>query len=698
MGLEDFVVNRKIVFFVSDSILSTITNSSTEVEKLKLDNLESIVFTLLASNANELIPYDKFLYHWRSPEATENSLARVISLLRTKLKMVGLNEKVIINTSKKGYTLVANVEALNPQSENGHNSVIFETLSEPLLTKSTAPNIFTKVKIYSSRFYLGFALIVVTAFMANFLSPSTSLKKTKIQSASFTELVENTDIKLELAYNSIHERVAFSSKAFNGKYWHIEVLYRYTGEKILLTEENKNIRKPAWLSRNELIYRAYDETNCEIRKATFDLSTNKYTAIKLFSCNPNSYASSIAKYNDSQILLTDAEFNNTASNLYIGDINSGKIKQVSLSNAHGVGIYNIVTTDNSNLIALLSSSDGANFKIQLVDPTNEWKAVWEEDLESINISVGWDGTNLSFKNNQGGISIVSFYEDKPIKRTHFPVLGPIHNLSSARTGILLTSGEFKSQDISYANLENSKFLLLTDSSNATNKLANFYIGDTIIYISNKTGVNQIWMHDVDNNSSKQLSAFEQHSNIEHLSLNPSTRQIAIESSGKTLLFSLSENNHSLTNLIEFKGFNPEFFDNHLVFTQYDGNNSNLASLDLTSLAFSEFKIKDGFIAKSDGHQLYYSKNYAPGIWQYLPDDEDKLVLKLPSSAYQWHYHSGKILYQNDIGDFFKYDTSTKQTAPFKSQLCSNPIAFSGERCLSKSFNPSSNKIVLLKWQ
>lgn len=674
--LKKYSLSEKITFCVSSSTLFAGCNT-VEKQDIKLDYLESLVLNILVTNSYRIVSHEEFLSNWRSPEATTNSLSRVISLLRSKLKKVGLTEKVIINTPKKGYSFVGSVELLiDRKSLPSHKKII--------------P---TNKKLFA--IFIVVLLLAVLSFFTNFEYNEPTNKE--IKNISSIELLNNTDIKLELTSNSKNNLIAYSTRSYDSRYWEISIFDRFLDENIIIQDTNYNVRKPAWLSENQLIFRVYNEKSCMIKSANIDFLSRTYTSNNVFSCNPESYSSSIAKFNASQILFTEAELGSKASKLYLGNIETGFRESIDIDDEGGLGIYNVITSPKSELIVLLSSSDGIQDKIRLVDPNNAWEVVWAEKLTMTNISVAWDGSLLSFRNNNGGISIVSFEEHNEISRTELPFIVPVHNVSSTNNGLLFTSGEFVTQDIAYTELKSTKSMVITENSNAKNKLADFYAKNLIIYISNRTGINQIWLYNLNSQTSKQISSFRKNYNIFNIATNFNYSKIALEFDNNITIFDLSPDYVLSKNPMKIEGINPEFFEDKLVFTKFDGSKYSLYTFSLTNSHFNNLKTNGGYIAKSNGEDLYYSKQYAPGIWLYQDEEKDKHILELPSSAYQWYIDLESIYYRNDIGDNFKFNITNGLITPFSSDSCKVPINVNNNKCLSIKKGPSVNKIILLEW-
>jgi DNA-binding winged helix-turn-helix (wHTH) protein len=675
--MGEYLLNGKVIFDISSSKLVAI-DLDAEKQEIKLDYLESLVLEVLIKNSSNVVSHEQFLSNWRSPEATVNSLFRVISILRSKLKKVGLTEQVILNTPKKGYSLIASV-------------ALKSDLEAPL----SKIKVLINNKTLSSIFFVLLLLSIFSVYINERNTKSVSIDTEKI---SYVELLGNTDIKLEMTSNVRNNLIAYSTIVSGDAYWNITVFDRFSDKITILQDDNYNLRKPAWLSENELIYRVYNEKYCKIKIANIDFISESYTSKSIFSCNSESYSSSNAKLNASQILFTDAQVGSKDSTLYIGDLDTGSRKSVDIDNEGGLGIYNVITSPESELVVLLSSIDGVEDKIRLVNPNNGWEIVWSELLKMTNISVGWDGTYLSFKNDNGGISFVEFENNIEVNRTHLPFIVPIHSISSTNNGLIFTSGELITQNIEYTDLITFEKTLLTNSLYGKNKLACFHTQNKILYISNRTGIQQVWLYDLKNKTSKQVSSFKKNHNILNIASSFKHSKIALEFDSKIEIFEFySENRLSANPIQKIEGINPEFFKDNLIFTKPDESSSSLHSYSLVNSYFSDFNIKGGYTLKPNGDSLYYSKWHSPGVWLYQEGKNDKFILDLPSSAYQWHIDLGQIYYRNDLGDNFIFDIAKGLTTPLSSASCELIINIKLNKCIAVKTTPSANRIILLEW-
>lgn len=662
MGL--YYINKEVCFDSINSSLSSLSRLSSR--HLKLDYLESLSLSLLIERANQLVSYDDFLQFWRSSEVTEGSLSRVISMLRKKLRDSGLSESVIINTAKKGYTLVA-------------------TIDEAVEVSS----VHAFFKRYVKKYILKIGVVFLFVFLFLFYFIITDFRKVEYdeQKIRYIELLNNSDIKIEFSYNNWTDQVAYTKKSVNDDYWGIEIFNLFDGRKLSINEQNHNLSKSTWLSSSEIVYRSYNEFDCSIVKASI---RNKIESVKLFPCNPDSYASAIALFGHDKLLITDSILNQTSASLFIGDLKSGSIHKVNIDDGGGAGFYNVITTPNSKLVVLLSSIDGNSYKIQLVDPDNNWEQIWAEEVQTINLSAGWDGTSLSFKNDLGGVSIVTFNGKDEVYRRFIPLLAPAYNISTANRGIMLTSGEFFGQDISYFDRSVNKKVNFTSGTNSKNTHATFISEEKIIYISNRTGLNQIWLYDIETQASVQLSKFKDWKKVKNVAIDSENKLVALQIGRNTELYAYND----FSSVIKvFSGTNPVFFNNSLLYY----SNERYYRYSLNDKDLSELNIDGVKVIKNYGDRLYYSKIYFPGVWLYNPSGDDKLVLELESASYQWFIsNNGAIIYRDDTGRYFYSYIDSGIIVDFNKD-CGEPVAMNSKYCLSKSLVKSDSRLLLVEW-
>ena len=685
----DVIINGHIKYSRHNSKLTSLVCNN-EFGNVKLDYLESKVFELLLDKPNSLIPYDEFLSHWKSSNVTDGVLSRVISLLRNKLRKVGCKDNIIINTPKKGYTLSTEVDIFSEiTNEDAAIKVEEKTLVKFAEKRSnkTGINSFIVLAVL-----VVFVVLIVLVIKFNEEHVGDSLN---FDSITTTKLLSDEMIKVEIAYNNFNDNIAYTSRSFNEQFLSVNIINRISGHNLQIAEHNKSISKPAWLSENEIMYREYDDNSCVIKKASLNLLTLKYSSTEAFTCNPNSYASSIARFDEVNILFTESTLNNIDSNLYKGNIETGKIKKIDIDNGGGVGIYNVITTANSNYIALLSSSDGSIFKIQLVDPNNSWLSLWSVELSVSNISVGWNGTYLSYKNNLENITVVKFKGDREIDRNSITILEPIYSLTSANNGLLFTAGELVSHNILLTDMDTEQHDLITGQSNSKNGLAKFYLDDFIIFVSNKTGLEQVWLYDRKKQTTSQVSYFTEKHQIDNFSIDKTRQLIALETKGKIMIYSLNDTHKLSTKSHEIVGVHPVFYQGKLVYSSYIAGDSNLYSWDLRSVEQPTLIVEGVDIANEDVDKLYFSGVNNAGIWEYKNGSENQLIFSLPTKGYRWLINQGVLTYTNDAGDYSRFNLKDKNTEKVNTDTCKNPLDFYKASCLSIIIEPSSNRIVLL---
>lgn len=711
--MSSFILNNLVVFDEKNSLLKTLESNKNQ-GVIKLDNLETIVITKLIKNHDTLISYEEFLQHWRSSTVSENALSRVVSVLRSKLKKLGITDKVIINTPKKGYTFVGDVSEfieadamLSQQADNSsnedfnlsttHNPSVSQLLPEKVTHPTNKPH--NKINIL---WVVAISLIVtVNTLLVVFHNNKTDKESiAPLGNAQFVELLKDRNLKIEFNFNEVSHNIVFASKTVKDKYWHLKIANQSFENATDIKDPNKNLRKPIWLNENEIVYRSYDENTCEIRKSTIHAENSHHSSVKLFSCNPGSYASSIAKLDDKNILFSDAELGDTVSNLYIGEIETGKKKRINIKVNGGVGIYNIITTPHSPLVAVLLSNDGISSAIHLVDPRKNWEIVWRGELSATNLSIGWDGQKLSYKNNFGGLTIVQFKAGIEINRSYIPIPSNIYNISSLGNGLLFTSGSFYSKDVALIDQSRSlNPILISKGFNAESHLGKFYSKDRIIFVSNKTGLNQVWMYDINTDKAKQITQFEKDKQIKALSVDFNAYKFAIEVSGKIQLYSIDPVTWFTNETNTFSGIKPEFFKDKILYTKYDGKTTNI----MYRLKGEKFvkehhtNISGGFKVKTDGKDIYYSKLYIQGVWKYIDGNNDVLVYDALPTAYSWMIRSGELIFHNDAKEFFSYNLHSRNLNRYHKSPCPNPTDVLEEKCIMPILSTPETKLLLLKW-
>lgn len=100
---KKYYINQNTMFHASENLLSDEQGHKKE----PLDNLETKVLIELCDSIGRIVTKQQLLMCWPTMHNTsDNSLARIVSLLRKKLKKVDAgNRNIILNISKKGYRI-----------------------------------------------------------------------------------------------------------------------------------------------------------------------------------------------------------------------------------------------------------------------------------------------------------------------------------------------------------------------------------------------------------------------------------------------------------------------------------------------------------------------------------------------------------------------------------------------------------------
>ena len=368
---------------------------------------------------------------------------------------------------------------------------------------------------------------------------------------------------------------------------------------------------------------------------------------------------------------------------------------MNIDNGGGYGFYNVLTALDTPLVALLSSSDGNIYKIQLLDSANNWELVWEEQLRTTNFSVGWDGSSLSYRNENGGISVVSFDGRNEIRRANIHTLRPTRNISSVPNGLMMISGEIMGTELSYVDLKTDRLVNFTKENSAKNNLPEFYGNDLVAYVSNKTGINQVWLYNTGTEETTQLSSFKINKKISSLKINNKNQLVAIQVENTVELYSLLENNTLSPYLLKIKGMNPEFYQDMLIYAAYDDSSSVIEAISLRDYEKAPLIIDGGFVAKHAGEKLFYSSLYLPGIWLY--QDEESIQL-ISDKATNWFVDDEYIYYEVESGEFFQFHVESGEVSSFDRGNCRNPEVLTSLYCVSREGVQSRNSLVILEWE
>lgn len=478
---DEVLIDGVVLYSIKHARLSSLKDRQ---QFISLDNLESTVLKQLVASPDELITYEEFFAHWRSPDVIDSALTRVISLLRKKLREAGLASNAIKNTPKKGYTFTAKVMyGQKPKTPGDKPPIQFEQ------RKISWPSVFIAFLVC-----LLFTGLYLVFWSFENLPPERTAMPPSAYSYRHLEPLNGEKRKLDFALNHETGVYAFALRDGSDNRWRVDISDLKDGHLLSISIPGSHVRNPAWISASELVMRIYNNQECSIVLAR--IMDSEYSLDKLFSCNAGSYFSANAYWQNRQILFSDADLNGIKSNVYIGDIDSGQTHRLQTAQERGSGVYSIVTFPGASMVALLSSDLIGTYRITLVDAEHEWREIWSKELTRYNESVAWDGKHLSYVSDGGAIVTLTFDGKTLLHESSVLSFDQINNVHTGMGYIGFTAEDVAKTYFSLVDLhsENVYWGNRVFSKMAHSHKPAFINDSYLAYMSDIAGVSGVWLY------------------------------------------------------------------------------------------------------------------------------------------------------------------------------------------------------------
>lgn len=676
-----FLINQSFIYHVDETRLVDL-DSDAEQKEIKLDNLESQVLKEFCRHPNQLLSYDDLLALWLPSVVTDSALTRVISKLRKKLKQMGCGNDIIGNIVKKGYKFNTDVRIYQPQFIN-------LAVNEPsaTATKNLEPKLLLKGTFFTT------LLIAVAGMLLYYLSdspPYLSLKNT-------SELISDDSRKRGLILDRAEQRLLFAYTRAQSKQWQLRVIEQATGKVFDFEEDNVDLLNPVWLNDNEIAYRSFNSTSCSIKKVAITAAGFAGKPSVLFDCNPQTTGPSIAALDEQHLLFTNAPVGRAPAHLYQGNVISGEIEPITLNKGTGVGIYKVVTSPKDQTVAIVSSTDWDNHQISLLKKNQHWQSFWQTTTKALIYSVGWNGNELSYRNDMGGFTLVSFDNNEQVNQQDLSLFSPSYAIANHNQKVAFIEGDLYARNIKYYNGLTGESIGITNGGNHKNSLPKFVNRHQILFISDRLGINQLWLHDTNTASSRQISQFKRQQRIENIALDPVSKLIALEIDNTVMLYSYRDQFSQLALIEQFDGDNPSFYQGHLVLSQSDNNSYRLNFYDPGKGTLSDNYISGGNQAYAFDNNLYYTKYSMPGIWRYSATGEDQYITHIDNNAELVSVTKDKLMYKDKQGKLFSYDINSSINQLVNNNYCQDSSDYQYDICLTTEIKPSNTRILISEW-
>ena len=682
---HQFQLNENITFSVDNNTLSHSNGN-----EVSLDNLENKVLHTLVESFDNAVSKDDIAKCWVSVNNTsDNSISRVISILRGKLNQLDVNSGLTIKSiRKKGYKLT-------DENQKQQEIVINSSLQQKQEENAEA----AKFKVYSKPFFNSLPVLYfccLTLFMITiygFSSFSGTTNQFPPNYANPYLLFEDTMRKFELSPSESGEFLVYSGQRMGSRQWLLGVYDNQTKTLHYIEREEIDLTTPTWVSEEMLAMRVKGKDSCWVEIISITGLINNEQGRKITNCYQQSPIFSMTKISSNELLIADSPAISKGSHLTRIDIHSGASKLINVKNDGGAGVYKIIASPNMKHLALLTTSDWVNTQLDIVSIDDVDTVIWSNYLDFPLFYAAFFDDKISYKSNNGSIITHHFNDDFSVADTQdIPVFMPFDNVTRFTNDLIFSKGELYSQNIFLHDLHSDKSVAISQTKSERNYMPYRLNADEVWYVSNKTGVSQLWSHQLSNKISRQLSFFESQLEINSLDISRDGRLVLLGTNNGIQLYSYEENQVKSL-LLTLNGYNPVFFQEKIIFTKMQGSTYELFSYSLNTQDIKQMTTRGGYRAQVDGDDLYYDKHDIPGLWQLTLQDEI-LVLALEQIPKRWLVNDEKLyIFKENV--ISRFDSVSLENEVLLQSECQQARQINWNSCLNVINDNLPNQIVVL---
>ncbi|MCP4985076.1 MAG: hypothetical protein GY928_03095 [Colwellia sp.] len=514
MEITDIV---KLNHWYFDPLKKTLTDDENNItETLEAKHASLLVF--LIQKQGEIVSRDELITHvWNKRFIDDRTINATISRLRKILS--GAKDGFIKTHRKTGYSLTCTIEF--------HERIAPEK-------KITHKKQSKKLKVYKT-----YSMILTALFFGILWLSLLQLEKP-------IKILTEVDVKVEpLTYQEGWESNPSMSKG--GQYLAFSFL-KNSQSKPSVIIQNSNTKNQirvepelettigGWsMSSNTYYYQASrpDSNECLIKSIFINNDFTIGTIKTIAKCGKYIKSNGLAISSDEQwIYYTDAETDFSTN--YIKRLNLITLKSEILTAPpeNFFGDIRFCLSPNNQLLAFTRYNDNYESSIMLLNlDTFELTSLGKKNIKRLTLT--WQNNDTLYyitKNNKINTLSINDMSVKTIFQASDSIGTP--NFINEKN-ILLTYGRRHKSDIQSLNLSSLKTSSIVEStSNDTG--AAIYQKDKVAFVSDRSGVNQIWLKNLTNNNYKQLTFFEESLSITNLSFSIN---------GQSLLFLFNKKLH-----------------------------------------------------------------------------------------------------------------------------------------------------------
>ncbi len=487
-------------------------------EKINIPPIASRLLMVFLENAGQFINADdlhQLVYGAQAKE--ESAIRKQVTLLR-KLFGDTKKDKVYIDTKLGyGYRLVAPIVEVD-----GH-------LSSPKRNKKA----FRKNLI--SSLVLIAVLLLLNLFY--FFYRADSNAGNAVQTKPLTHL---KGLEINPVVSQSGRWVMFNHKPSNQENWIISIRDMNSGDLIPLTDISYSVRMPRWVnSDKQIVYAKFENNQCVFILADFfeDSRSLKEKEV-LTKCNDSSRNSQAILWPDGKgIFFNRAESINEPFVIYSKDLETDNSWPIASPPPTGKGDYFFTASPSGKYLAVLRNKNWTQTEVWLYQ-TETWQTELVDTVDLILYGISWsfDNNQVIYRNQENKIASYNLKTKKVsvLVDSGRPILSP----AILPNGTLIAAeGSFFNLDLVKIHLDSLRREVIESSSFRDFLPAVSADGSQLAWISNRSGVAQIW-YKLKGEPAKAISHLANDISFSDLSFSPDGRKLGGSAGGRWFILDI----------------------------------------------------------------------------------------------------------------------------------------------------------------
>lgn len=604
----------KAAYLLNNHIIFDSTRSELHVNQqvTVLQELENTLLTLFVTQPEEIISKEAlFTAGWKGRYASDNSLNRVISTLRTKLGDSSKSPQFIKTIPKKGYSFIA------PVSETEIPDIDIVEEADKLDTSPSAPQRIKPSKLLKHAVLLVSITLLITLISTIFL-PSHNTSETKISKiTSITQLPGNEILP---SISPSGQYVAFSHQESASSFYSLKVKPLHGPSRNLVESDNFHALSPVWESGNKaLLYVRSGPRLCEIRKVGINLQLELISDILITKCNTDNVPISVAwGATEDVIYFTDVKGNSNHQSIFMYNLLSSQKTQIASPGeiVINTGFYYVTFNKVTNHLIALSSKKTHTTTISIFDTKHKViaKRLVKRELKqvtSFNKLVAF----LTQNNQINALDPVTSKETVLMSPQTISIKYPFFN-NKNQTQLAFVSGELQ-QKLMVKRDSDGMEQEVNNQRQAMESSPTFDANNNLYFLSNRSGVEQVWKKSAEGELT-QITQFTTSIPFYSLTLSPNAKFLALDSRDGVLIYNLHTINYQPAPLITLSGASTPIFSSNsqLLVTKYLNGTNVLLPYDLRSEEFEVTVAENvvfGFKHPNYEH-IFFTQKHVGGLW------------------------------------------------------------------------------------